>query len=89
MKSWCTCHECRPKKWSAPNLRKPLAPTLAGEIKQFDCQSRHCPRASEEPPGLVSASGHCHLGDSIDTIFVPFFHHVCTQSRAMMPKLFG
>jgi len=29
------------------------------------------------------------LGSSIDTIVGPFFHHVCTQSRAMMPKLFG
>jgi Sigma-70 region 2 len=24
----------------------------------------------------VSTSGHCHLGDSIDTIFGPFFPHV-------------
>jgi hypothetical protein len=30
MKSWRTCLECRPKKWSTSNLRKPLAPTLAG-----------------------------------------------------------
>jgi hypothetical protein len=48
MKSWRTCLECRPKKWSTSNLRKPLAPTLAGEIKQLDYESRHRPRASEE-----------------------------------------
>src|SRR6266550_7191537 len=40
-------------------------------------------------PGLVSTSGHCHLGRSIDTIFGSFFPRVCTQSRALMPKLFG
>jgi hypothetical protein len=71
MKSWRTCHECRPKKGSAPNLRKPSAPTLAGEIKQFDCQSRERPRASEELPGLVSTSGHCHW----ETPLTPFLAH--------------
>jgi hypothetical protein len=37
----------------------------------------------------VSTSGHCHVENSVDTIFGPFPSHVCTQSRAMMPELFG
>src|SRR6266853_5748803 len=40
-------------------------------------------------PGLSVNLRTLSLGDSIDTIFGPFSPHVCTQSRAMMPKLFG
>jgi hypothetical protein len=60
--------------WGNQAVRLPVPPLSTGE---------------RGAPGLVSTSGHCHLGDSIDTIFGPFFSHVCTQSRAMTPKLFG
>ena len=71
MKSGRTCHECRSKKWSAANLRKALALTLAGAIQQFDCQSRHPPgatkkhRASCQPPDIVTG----------ETPLTPFLAH--------------
>src|SRR5882724_1124915 len=32
-----------------------------------------CPTGDRPTLGVVSTFGHCHLGDSIDTIFAPFF----------------
>jgi hypothetical protein len=40
-------------------------------IGQLPVPPTFVPRATDELPGVVSTSGHCHLGDSIDTGFAP------------------
>src|SRR5260370_38440985 len=40
-------------------------------IGQLPVPPTFVPRATDELPGVVSTSGHCPLGDSIDTIVAP------------------
>jgi hypothetical protein len=40
-------------------------------ISQLPVPPTFVPRAIDELPGVVSTSGHCHLGDSIDIILAP------------------
>jgi hypothetical protein len=58
---------------------------IGGENNQSIARPANlCPKGDRRTPSLVSTSGHCHLGDSIDCHFWPIFP---TQSRVMMLEL--
>ena len=69
MKSWPS-FQIHAKEWSARNLRKPLASARKSN-GQLPAPPTFVPRATDELPGEVSTSGHCHWGEAIDTIFAP------------------
>src|SRR5712691_11304089 len=74
MKSWRTCHECRPKKWSAPNLRKPLTLASAGENnRSIASPANLCPAGDRRTLGRSVNLRTLSLGRLPDTIFGPFF----------------
>ena len=75
-RSWIALGErsisATPKKCTAPNLQS-LNARISWEIKRsLASPATFVPRVSQEITGVVSTSGHCHLGESIDTIFAPY-----------------
>ena len=87
MTSWRTCKNAGQR--SDP-------PQICETLERAHSLGKSSGRLPAPPPftgerevaSVVSPSGHCHLGHAIDTSWA-HFSHVCPQSRAMMPKLFG